>query len=578
MQKKALLVGVGNYLGYAAALRAPTTDIGKWAELLGGPKYQFADIATLIDGQATRDAVLEAFRNLVKDAKAGDLLVFLWEGHGSIVKAHEKGPFLTEEALIVSPRKGDSQLSGAEVTDSDITKIINEESPAAGTLIDFILVTCFAAAFDPSESNGTQIGLRSEYAMLDDFDLMKTREFGSLGVVSEDFDLDGGGGRAGRKHVRSKNFEKAKFAEAASTRPIIVASTGREETATEDPATGRMLFSESAIDYLSQPQRNPTFDQFINDLQQLLSASGQTPQLRGNTARKWEIFPGQVLTNAAPHPDDDSLVSPLNLSGANMYTFDVRFEGICCFADSSVDESPYKKRVLLPYDERTDDTKHIAFLEIAEDLIDQWSGEDPIDPYPHEGGGVEYRRWNLQGHRITFDNAIGTGLQTTQSFIDHVPGMRVRIFPQLDYYAREECFRPFPPSSLVAGFVEITAGTLSAGPLENVATKYVRKSGAVTTTVRTAKFAELRLYIGDPRPIIKLNNKSVETTIYLKPGASPLIGNMREIDIIEPKHPKDDPPESFGLFYKLSRFIVTDPPLPAPVAVPIDGCSSTGWP
>jgi hypothetical protein len=573
MQKKALLVGVGDYGDYAPPLVSPITDVNRWADLFKR-KYQFPDVTTLTDGYATADEVLKAFRKLVTGAKAGDLIIFTYQGHGKIVRAHQKGPFPTEQALIVSPRRGDTQLKGAEITDSDVTKIVIEEHVPAGTLIAFVLVTCFSAAFDPSKLQGTSLALYSEHK---EVDLRKTREFGSFGAQPAGFNLDRVELYA-KRPTRSRKLD-APIEEPVIPRPIIVAATGRDQTAVEDRATGRMFFSERAIDYL-WGHDGATFASLVSDIQPLLAGvNAQTPELRGNTARKSELFPGGTPPLAQDSPKGFALPSPEN--GGAMYTIDIRFQGICCFADPSVTGAPYKKRVLMPYDDRAadDPLKHFAFLEIAADQVDWWSGLEPDPPGPHVVGGVDFLRWDLNGHRITFDNTIDSGFQTTDSFRYHVPGMRNDVFNQLDYYARDECFHPYPPPALIGGFADITTGTLAAGPLQNVAVKFIRDlSQDVTWVGRATKFVELRLEIADPQAIIKLNDGRVETTIKLRQGASALIGNMRDVDILEDPGAGDDPRDSFWLFYKLSRWILTDPPMPTSDAVPIDGCSSTGWP
>jgi hypothetical protein len=73
MQKKALLVGVTEYGQYARPLLAAATVVADWADLLIGT-YQFPKtaITVLTDGQATKEAVLDAFRDLVHGCTAAD--------------------------------------------------------------------------------------------------------------------------------------------------------------------------------------------------------------------------------------------------------------------------------------------------------------------------------------------------------------------------------------------------------------------------------------------------------------------------------------------------------------------------
>src|ERR1043165_10249251 len=117
MARKAVLVGVGNYRGYATRLDAPALEVQNWRDLLGG--YDFDSIDTLVDAQASRNAVRQAFMELVRNTQRNDQLLFLFAGHGRIVPAHTRDDDF-EEALIVYPDKDDKDLKNAEITDSDI--------------------------------------------------------------------------------------------------------------------------------------------------------------------------------------------------------------------------------------------------------------------------------------------------------------------------------------------------------------------------------------------------------------------------------------------------------------------------
>lgn len=85
MTKKALCIGI-NYPGTSAELRGCINDARCWGELLTGLDYQVKYL--LDDGTAdapTRDAILSAIDELVKDVKNDDYIVFTYSGHGSQV-------------------------------------------------------------------------------------------------------------------------------------------------------------------------------------------------------------------------------------------------------------------------------------------------------------------------------------------------------------------------------------------------------------------------------------------------------------------------------------------------------------
>lgn len=89
-RKLALLVGINAYpeTGDYSPLNGCVTDVELQRQLL---IHRFGfnpnDILTLTDQQATRQGILTAFEeHLIKQAKAGDVVVFHFSGHGSRVK------------------------------------------------------------------------------------------------------------------------------------------------------------------------------------------------------------------------------------------------------------------------------------------------------------------------------------------------------------------------------------------------------------------------------------------------------------------------------------------------------------
>ena len=80
MAKRALCVGINDYPGTDSDLSGCVNDANDWAEVLNARGYE---VTRLLDGQATRQALVEALTNLVSTARAGDSLVFTFSGHGS---------------------------------------------------------------------------------------------------------------------------------------------------------------------------------------------------------------------------------------------------------------------------------------------------------------------------------------------------------------------------------------------------------------------------------------------------------------------------------------------------------------
>ena len=83
--RKALCIGINDYpYEDAFDLRGCVNDAKGWASLLTS-RYDFTkgDVKVLLDGQATKKAVVKEFKALLAKAKKGDVLVFTNSSHGS---------------------------------------------------------------------------------------------------------------------------------------------------------------------------------------------------------------------------------------------------------------------------------------------------------------------------------------------------------------------------------------------------------------------------------------------------------------------------------------------------------------
>ena len=91
MTKKALLVGINDYAPVGAGgpdLRGCVNDVRDMANtlnVLGIIPATPGTMQILTDARATRAAILNGFKWLIKGAKKGDVLVFHYSGHGSQV-------------------------------------------------------------------------------------------------------------------------------------------------------------------------------------------------------------------------------------------------------------------------------------------------------------------------------------------------------------------------------------------------------------------------------------------------------------------------------------------------------------
>ncbi|MGB3493716.1 MAG: caspase family protein [Elainellaceae cyanobacterium] len=125
-RKLALLVGINNYapsqIGWGA-LRGCVTDVQMQRQVL---VHRFGfnpnDIVTVTDEAATRDGIITAFQeHLIAQARAGDVVVFHYSGHGSQVV--DSAPYRDETPLnstfvpIDSPLPDGYQTAGGNVND-----------------------------------------------------------------------------------------------------------------------------------------------------------------------------------------------------------------------------------------------------------------------------------------------------------------------------------------------------------------------------------------------------------------------------------------------------------------------------
>ena len=83
-EKHALLIGIGNYIYNVKHLKGPPHDVAVLKDLLI-EKWAFenANITTLIDGMAGRDAILGALDKIAEQTSAGDFVLVYFSGHGT---------------------------------------------------------------------------------------------------------------------------------------------------------------------------------------------------------------------------------------------------------------------------------------------------------------------------------------------------------------------------------------------------------------------------------------------------------------------------------------------------------------
>jgi hypothetical protein len=136
--KKALLIGI-NYIGTSNELNGCINDVMSVKERLTQSGFS---ITTLTDTEnPTRNNILNEFTNMLKNASPGDLLFFLYSGHGSYVldkQGDEKDGY--DEVLVSSDFKGilDDELKAiiTQYLKKDVTLFGMFDSCFSGTILD----------------------------------------------------------------------------------------------------------------------------------------------------------------------------------------------------------------------------------------------------------------------------------------------------------------------------------------------------------------------------------------------------------------------------------------------------------
>ncbi len=93
----ALVIGINSYTGYWRSLRTAVNDATEFAEVLK-KEYQFNEVYTLINENATRRNIIEKFEWLSRNITPDDNLLIFYAGHGQFNKTLNKGYWVPVDA------------------------------------------------------------------------------------------------------------------------------------------------------------------------------------------------------------------------------------------------------------------------------------------------------------------------------------------------------------------------------------------------------------------------------------------------------------------------------------------------
>ncbi len=145
-RRVALVVGIGDYEDDTLDLAYAVDDARAVAEVLRD-RFGFDDIRTLVDGEATRDGVLQALSDL-GDLSPDDALFIFWAGHGLAVETSTGEP-----VGYLVPWDGSTDPARVPVQDlsmSDVRSLVGRTVPARHRFL--VVDACYAGLLATREA------------------------------------------------------------------------------------------------------------------------------------------------------------------------------------------------------------------------------------------------------------------------------------------------------------------------------------------------------------------------------------------------------------------------------------------
>ncbi|MCX6339086.1 MAG: caspase family protein [Candidatus Aureabacteria bacterium] len=260
MSKRAVCVGINDYPGVENDLNGCVNDARAWAavliELFG---FSPGDVRLILDGEATLRNILSALDELIGGGRSGDVLVFVYSGHGTWipdtgVKDEVDG---RDEALV--PCEADF---GRLILDDDLRSRLERIGP--GTSFTFIADSCYSGTVTRLLPGRAREGKVRFYPPPLDL----TREVGPSSPLKK----------------RISNVSEGRMGE------IFMSAARDDEPAAEDIFEGvsRGVFSYFAIKTLRESGPGITYEEWCARIRSSITGAGfsQSPQLEGPSRLK----------------------------------------------------------------------------------------------------------------------------------------------------------------------------------------------------------------------------------------------------------------------------------------------------
>ncbi len=255
MSKRAVCVGINDYPGMESDLSGCVNDARAWArtliELCG---FSSGDVRLILNGEATQRSILSALDELIGGGRSGDVLAFVYSGHGTWVPdtGTEDEADGRDEALV--PCEADFDRL---ILDDDLRSRLGRMG--AGAAFTFIADSCYSGTVTrilPGHERGGRVRFYQPPS----------------GIA--------------RAVAAGSPFKRRISAVAEERMAEIAMSAARDdETAAEDSFEGvaRGVFSYFAIKTLRESGAAITYEEWLARIRSSISAAGfpQSPQLEG---------------------------------------------------------------------------------------------------------------------------------------------------------------------------------------------------------------------------------------------------------------------------------------------------------
>lgn len=276
MNKKAVIVGVGDYQDQQPTLTAPLNEVGEWADLLE-QLYGFDDIRVLVDGRATKLAIMERLEWLFADAQNDDQLVFVFSGHGDrLVRRNQNGLVRDnmDEVIYAFPEGGANPEEYA-LYDDDLAALLLLSRLPPRVDITFVLDCCFGGGFSVSEPDQRKVFVRN-------VDSAPVREVDAAPRLPIDIARRRPAGKA-----KPFRFGESRRMLRAGQEPVVIAGAPELETLPVGTFEGRRrtVFGYHAINSLRQTPTQ-TYEEFRGSVgEAMVRERLDAPALSGNDVR-----------------------------------------------------------------------------------------------------------------------------------------------------------------------------------------------------------------------------------------------------------------------------------------------------